>query len=179
LLTPVQHYRDDSTANVLGAPSSSARYSTQAALKRKTRRKKLIIIGFVVVAIIAATAAVVLALTLGKKHSSSSSSGSGSSSSGGGSGGGSSSSSTSGKSGSRITMEDGTTFTYTNNFGGDWAYDPKNPFAAGGLSQSWSKRVGSQDWVWGSDYVRGVNLGYVNFNPGIFMMALSFFAEDG
>lgn len=76
-------------------------------------------------------------------------------------------------------MEDGTKFTYTNNFGGDWAYDPTNPFAAGGLSQSWSKRVGSEDWVWGSDYVRGVNLGYVNFKPGIFMMALSFFAEDG
>lgn len=126
-------------------------------------------------AIIAAVAAAVLALTLGKKHSSSSSSsGSGSSSSGGGSGGGSSSSSTSGKSGSIITLEDGTKFTYSNNFGGDWAYDPKNPFAAGGKSQSWSKRVGSEEWVWGSDYVRGVNLGYVNFNPGIFMMALSF-----
>ena len=129
--------------------------------------------------IIAAAAAAVLALTVGKKHSSSSSSGSGSSSSGGGSGGGSSSSSTSGKSGSLITMEDGTQFTYVNNFGGDWAYDPKNPFAAGGKSQSWSKRVGSEEWVWGSDYVRGVNLGYVYFNPGIFMMALNSSAEDG
>lgn len=153
------HYRDDSTVNVLAkAPTSTTRYSTQAALKRKTRRKRLIIIGFVVITIIAAAAAVVLALTLGKKHSSSSSSGSGSSSSGGSSGG-SSSSSTSGKSGSIITMEDGTKFTYVNNFGGEWAYDPKNPFAAGGKSQSWSKRVGSEDWVWGSDYVRGVNLG--------------------
>ncbi|KAG5634955.1 hypothetical protein H0H81_000216 [Sphagnurus paluster] len=72
----------------------------------------------------------------------------------------SSNTATSGKSGSRITLEDGTTFTYTNNFDGEWAFDPKQPFGPGGQAQSWSKRVGAgEDWVWGVDIVRGVNLG--------------------
>ncbi|KAF8228078.1 glycoside hydrolase [Tricholoma matsutake] len=61
---------------------------------------------------------------------------------------------TSGKSGSRITLEDGTSFTYTNNFGGDWAADPKTPFAVGGKAQSWSKRIGTEDWIWGTDIAR-------------------------
>lgn len=71
----------------------------------------------------------------------------------------SSSSATSGKSGSIITFEDGTKYTYQNNFGGDWASDPKNPFGSGGKAQSWSPRVGSEEWQWGRDIVRGVNLG--------------------
>jgi hypothetical protein len=56
-------------------------------------------------------------------------------------------------------MDDGTTFTYTNGFGGDWAWDPKDPFQQGGKAQSWSKRVGSEEWDWGTDVARGVNLG--------------------
>ncbi|KAF8157928.1 glycoside hydrolase family 5 protein [Crassisporium funariophilum] len=56
-------------------------------------------------------------------------------------------------------MDDGTKFTYTNEFDGDWAEDPKNPFAPGGKAQSWSKRVGKEEWVWGTDIARGVNLG--------------------
>lgn len=71
----------------------------------------------------------------------------------------SSSSATSGKSGSIITFEDGTKYTYQNDFGGDWAFDPKNPFGSGGKAQSWSPRVGSEAWQWGRDIVRGVNLG--------------------
>ncbi|KAJ7506726.1 glycoside hydrolase family 5 protein [Mycena galericulata] len=77
----------------------------------------------------------------------------------GSSSGSTSSGPTTGTSGSLITMDDGTTFTYTNNFGGDWAEDPKNPFALGGKAQSWSKRIGSEEWVWGTDIARGVNLG--------------------
>jgi hypothetical protein len=71
----------------------------------------------------------------------------------------SSSSLSSGTSGSSVTQEDGTTFTYTNNFGGDWAFDPQAPFGSGGKAQSWSKRIGGEQWVWGKDIVRGVNLG--------------------
>ncbi|KXN84327.1 putative glucan 1,3-beta-glucosidase D [Leucoagaricus sp. SymC.cos] len=56
-------------------------------------------------------------------------------------------------------MDDGTTFTYQNPFGGDWAADPKNPFGPGGKAQSWSKRIGTEEWVWGQDVARGVNLG--------------------
>ncbi|KAJ8481292.1 hypothetical protein ONZ45_g15358 [Pleurotus djamor] len=66
---------------------------------------------------------------------------------------------TSGKSGSVVQAEDGSTFVYVNDFGGDWAADPRQPFAPGGKAQSWSKRVGSEEWIWGTDQVRGVNLG--------------------
>jgi hypothetical protein len=69
---------------------------------------------------------------------------------------------TSGTSGSVITMEDGAKFTYQNAFGGDWAFDPKNPFGSGGKAQTWSKRIGTEDWVWGQDIARGVNLGCVS-----------------
>jgi len=66
-----------------------------------------------------------------------------------------------GASGSTIKMEDGASFTYVNEFGGDWASDPTQPFAAGGKAQSWSKRVGTEQWIWGTDIARGVNLGWV------------------
>ncbi|KAF8887157.1 glycoside hydrolase superfamily [Infundibulicybe gibba] len=67
--------------------------------------------------------------------------------------------SSSGTTGSVIKADDGTTFTYTNPFGGDWAVNPKNPFAPGGKAQSWGKRIGADEWVWGADVARGVNLG--------------------
>jgi hypothetical protein len=68
---------------------------------------------------------------------------------------------TSGKSGSLVTMADGSTFTYNNNFGGDWAADPSKPFASGGKAQDWSPRIGSEEWKWGEHIIRGVNLGCV------------------
>lgn len=98
--------------------------------------------------------AVVVPVVLTRTKGSSNNGTSGSSSGGGGSKAG-----TSGASGSIITMEDGTKFTYQNNFGGDWAQDPKDPFGPGGKSQSWSKRIGTEEWVWGQDVARGVNLG--------------------
>ncbi|KAF8874014.1 glycoside hydrolase family 5 protein [Mucidula mucida] len=56
-------------------------------------------------------------------------------------------------------MGNGTTFTYANSFGGDWREDPSDPFAPGGKAQSWGKRIGEDEWVWGEDIIRGVNLG--------------------
>jgi hypothetical protein len=57
-----------------------------------------------------------------------------------------------------ITLEDGSTFTYNNDFGGEWLADPKKPFDSGGKAQSWSPRV-SEEWVWGEHVIHGVNLG--------------------
>jgi hypothetical protein len=63
-------------------------------------------------------------------------------------------------------MEDGRTFVYTNVFGGDWVADPKDPFGLGGRAQEWSKRIGStEQWIWGTDIARGVNLGYAFPHP--------------
>ncbi|KIK51604.1 glycoside hydrolase family 5 protein [Collybiopsis luxurians FD-317 M1] len=58
-------------------------------------------------------------------------------------------------------MDDGSNFTYTNNFDGDWAADPTQPFLPGGKAQSWSPRVGAEEWTWGKDVARGVNLGII------------------
>ena len=119
-----------------------------------------IIVGALILVVVAAAVGVAIALT--RKKGSSPSSGNGGSSGGGsngGKGGSGSSSSTTGITGSRVTMDDGSTFIYTNNFGGDWVFDPKNPFGPGGQAQNWTPRVGQDDWVWGQDVVKGVNLG--------------------
>lgn len=117
-----------------------------------------IIVGVLILLVAAAAVGVAIALT--RKKGSSPSSGSGGSNGGnGGKGGTGSSSSTTGITGSRVTMDDGSTFTYTNNFGGDWVFDPKNPFGPGGQAQNWTPRVGQDNWVWGQDVVKGVNLG--------------------
>lgn len=49
-------------------------------------------------------------------------------------------------------------FTYINEFGGTYFHDPTNPFGRGGKAQSWSPAIG-EEWNWGTDLVRGVNLG--------------------
>ncbi len=124
-----------------------------SAPRPKRKRRGLLITGLIcLAAVIAVAVAVPVVLTSRNRAASSSSS-----SSGGGGGGGSKS--FSGTSGSAIVMEDGSKFTYQNNFGGDWTSDPQNPFGSGGKAQSWSKRVGTEQWVWGQDVARGVNLG--------------------
>ncbi|CAA7262821.1 unnamed protein product [Cyclocybe aegerita] len=123
--------------------------------RKRKRRRKLMWVGAGALAIIVIGVATGLGVSLSKKNGESSS-GSSSSGSGGGSG---SSAAVTGQSGSVVTMEDGTKFTYTNDFGGDWAEDPKQPFTAGGKAQSWSPRVGKEEWVWGEHVVKGVNLG--------------------
>lgn len=117
-------------------------------------------IALIVGAIAAIGIAVALALvfTVGKKKGGSSSAGAASPTASVGPNGGVGSSGTTGKTGSLITLEDGSTFTYENNFGGEWAADPKKPFAGGGKAQEWSPRV-SEEWVWGEHVIRGVNLG--------------------
>lgn len=67
----------------------------------------------------------------------------------------------SGASGSTITTYvngSAVEITYVNDFGGYYFYDPTNPFAKGGKAQSWSPAI-EEEWVWGRDIVRGVNLG--------------------
>ncbi|CCM06308.1 uncharacterized protein FIBRA_08559 [Fibroporia radiculosa] len=65
---------------------------------------------------------------------------------------------TSGGNGSTVVMADGTSFTYVNNFGGFWVYDPANPFNNSAQPNSWTPPL-SQAWNWSTDRVFGVNLG--------------------
>jgi len=122
--------------------------------KKVSRRRRLALI-ILAVSVCLAAIGFGLGIALNKHNASGTSSGSTPS----GSGPKPTSGSTSGKSGSIVTFEDGTKFTYVNNFGGDWVMDPRQPFAPGGKAQSWSPRVGAEEWKWGTDIVRGVNLG--------------------
>lgn len=126
----------------------------------KRKQRNWVVISTIAIVLIVASVGIALGVSLSKKGSATRSSGvSGGSGSPNPTKTAPGSSSTSGTSGSIVTLEDGTQFTYQNNFGGDWAFDPKNPFGSGGKAQSWSPRVGSEQWQWGTDIIRGVNLG--------------------
>ncbi|RDB14918.1 putative glucan 1,3-beta-glucosidase D [Hypsizygus marmoreus] len=156
-------YRDD-----YGSPYPLNDLDAPVIPPKRSRTKKIVLISILTLAILAVVAiavAVPLVLTRKKNNDSESSSSNSPSSptdhpsSDGGGGGGKNTVATTGETGSKFVLDDGTNFTYVNNFGGDWAWDPEHPFAAGGKAQSWSKRVGGEEWVWGKDMARGVNLG--------------------
>ncbi|WVQ79932.1 hypothetical protein IAT38_002033 [Cryptococcus sp. DSM 104549] len=65
---------------------------------------------------------------------------------------------TTGTMGSLITMDDGTTFTYENTFGGKWVWDAADPFNNEAQVNSWTPAL-NQNWTWGKDKAFGVNLG--------------------
>lgn len=56
--------------------------------------------------------------------------------------------------GSLITMEDGTTFTYKNQFGGIWYWDENDPFNNAARPQSWSPAL-NETFQYGIDKIRG------------------------
>ncbi|KAJ3996200.1 glycoside hydrolase family 5 protein [Lentinula boryana] len=65
---------------------------------------------------------------------------------------------TSGGDGSEIILDDGTTFTYKNSFGGYWVYDPNDPFNNNARPNSWTPPLNAS-WDWTTDRIYGVNLG--------------------
>ncbi|KAG6334871.1 hypothetical protein ID866_4212 [Astraeus odoratus] len=64
----------------------------------------------------------------------------------------------SGGDGSKVTTEDGTTFIYSNPFGGIWYWDPNDPFNNNAQAQSWTPPL-NQTFRFGIDKIFGVNLG--------------------
>ena len=123
-------------------------HNTSFITRYSQKKGTLIILGLALLAIFAAAIAIPIIITREKNNHHSSSGGHETNTA-----------ATSGGNGSVITLDDGSTFVYLNSFGGDWAFDPHNPFGPGGKAQNWSKRIGSDDWVWGTDTARGVNLG--------------------
>ncbi|KIJ90786.1 glycoside hydrolase family 5 protein [Laccaria amethystina LaAM-08-1] len=57
-----------------------------------------------------------------------------------------------------VTVDNGTTFTYRNSFGGFWVSDCANPFNNDACPNSWTPPL-NMSWTWGKDCVFGVNLG--------------------
>ncbi|KAJ2922815.1 hypothetical protein H1R20_g14280, partial [Candolleomyces eurysporus] len=67
-------------------------------------------------------------------------------------------SSTTGGDGSTVTLEDGTTFTYANSFGGYWVADPDNPYDDGARPNSWTPPL-NESFNYATTRIYGVNLG--------------------
>lgn len=68
-----------------------------------------------------------------------------------------------GGNGSEVLTDNGTTFTYINNFGGYWVYDAANPFNDSARPNSWTPPL-SEPWNFSTNRINGVNLG------GLFVM---------
>ncbi|KAG6814282.1 hypothetical protein H0H92_013407 [Tricholoma furcatifolium] len=56
--------------------------------------------------------------------------------------------------GSTVTMDDGTTFIYSNPFGGTWYWDENDPFNDGAQAQSWTPAL-NETFQYGIDKIRG------------------------
>ena len=137
-------------------PPSSPPRADSGVGSKKSKRPWIIGGAVALVAIIAIAVAVPIAIKHTSSSSSSSSSNNGGGSSNGGAGGGDAgtSSITIGGDGSTVTMEDGTTFTYNNTFGGFWVTDSNDPFNGDAQAQSWSPPL-NQSWDWQKDTIRG------------------------
>ncbi|KAF9239593.1 exo-beta-1,3-glucanase [Melanogaster broomeanus] len=131
---------------------------------RAMSKRNLIIMGSIAAALVVIAAVIVpVYLTVVKPKSSnnnaatSSPSASPTSTSGNGTGSGTVAVVTGGD-GSKITTEDGTTFTYQNPFGGTWYWDPNDPFNNNAQANSWTPPL-NQTFQFGTDRIFGVNLG--------------------
>ncbi|KDQ20955.1 glycoside hydrolase family 5 protein [Botryobasidium botryosum FD-172 SS1] len=141
----------------------SEKYSPASPPPARSRTKRFALIGAAAVVVLVLVIALPVALT--RKHSENraaeaahgSSSGSGGAGGSPGAGAGPTSGTTGGD-GSKITTEDGRTFTYHNSFGGRWVYDANNPFDDSARPQSWTPAL-NETFHYGTDIIRGVNLG--------------------
>lgn len=167
-------YRDDpsSSANILSKedtgypPSPPMEHNSRAGRKKKTPLP-WIIVGVAGLAIVVVAVVVPIYFTVIKKNNDTAASQSESNGSNTGSNSGSNSGSNTGSTGdnnskgvitgadgSTVTMDDGTTFTYSNKFGGFWVQDPDDPFNNNAQAQSWSPPL-NQTWDWQNNKVRG------------------------
>ncbi|KAH6903619.1 exo-beta-1,3-glucanase [Coprinopsis sp. MPI-PUGE-AT-0042] len=65
---------------------------------------------------------------------------------------------TSGGVGSTIRLENGTTFTYSNPYGGYWVHNPADPFNLDATPNTWTPPLNTT-WSWTENRISGVNLG--------------------
>ncbi|KAG8761027.1 hypothetical protein FRC14_000136 [Serendipita sp. 396] len=146
----------------LSGDNAEAKDSTPAEKGRFSRKKLLIAIACISVVIIVLVVILPVYFLVIKKKSNN-----GSSSSGGGHTSTDTGDTlpvpqpdgaTSGGDGSTVYVEGGSSFVYSNKFGGYWSYDPARPFANEARAQSWTPAL-NETWKWGQDTIKGVNLG--------------------
>ncbi|KAG7086576.1 hypothetical protein E1B28_002522 [Marasmius oreades] len=167
-------YRDDphEVAEDSGMSMSPIGRSRHLSEKRaaysspKSKRKIMIIaaIAALIIIILAVVIPVYFAIVKPNSTNSESSNSSGDSSHNGGKSGDGSKGSTgkvaavTGGDGSQVTLEDGTTFKYSNSYGGSWYYDVNDPFNNGARAQSWTPAL-NETFDHNANRIRGVNLG--------------------
>lgn len=135
--------------------------ATYIAPRAKSRRKFVILAVLGTLILVIAAVLVPLYFFVFKKHSGTASdSNNGTTGGGGGGGGGGSpgsspqSAAITGGDGSKVTLEDGSTFTYSNSFGGYWYWDANDPFNNGAKAQSWTPAL-NETFNYGTDRIRG------------------------
>lgn len=141
------------TEGSAGGVGTAGAAATEAA--RRRRRRRWLFLGAAALLVVAIAVAVPIGVVFGRKNSSGSGGGSGGS--GGGSGGGKNGPTTGGD-GSTVTTEDGSTFIYSNQFGGIWVDDPDDPFSGAAFPNDFTPPLNTS-WTWGVDRLYGVNLG--------------------
>ncbi|TFK32824.1 glycoside hydrolase superfamily [Crucibulum laeve] len=147
-------------------PDSSFGSSSQLrGRKGVTRKRKLLIAGLVLLLLLIIFLAVflpILFLVIRKNNQTAAGGGKGGGGGGGGGGNGknpaSPSGAISGGDGSTVVLANGTSFVYSNSFGGFWHQDPNDPFATLAQPNSWTPPLNTT-WRWGVDRIYGVNLG--------------------
>ncbi|THH07809.1 hypothetical protein EW145_g3129 [Phellinidium pouzarii] len=149
---------DDAMLNEKGAGASSTANGTGG-----RRRRLLWLAGIAALIVVAAAVAIPVGIVFGVKKKSPGSNLESSDNGAGLNPGGtdnppSNNIATTGGDGSMVTTEDGTTFTYSNPFGGFWVDDPTDPFSDNAQPNSWTPPLNAT-WKWGVDKVYGVNLG--------------------
>ncbi|EPQ58738.1 hypothetical protein GLOTRDRAFT_12654, partial [Gloeophyllum trabeum ATCC 11539] len=181
--TPVPVYRDDPEGDrgtptdpqgTLASPQYLGEKHALYDAPRKSSRRKIIIIGALVgLVVIVIAIAVPVSLANRKSNNNAAKSSGGdpaqpgetTSAGGNGNGGGKTTLAVTGGDGSKVTTDDGSTFTYSNSFGGYWYYDENDPFNNGAKAQSWTPAL-NESFNWGIDKIRGVNLGgWLNTEP--------------
>ncbi|KAI0829201.1 glycoside hydrolase [Trametes gibbosa] len=166
-LLPDDPLRRESDAPLAAGAATGLDEKADPVARAPAKRKRLFLwLGLGAAALVVVVLAVILPVyfTVIKKHSSaSSSSRAGSSGSNPGAGGStpnqeSPTGAVTGGDGTTITMTDGTSFTYTNKFGGFWVDDPTDPFNNSARAQSFTPAL-NEPWDYSKDQIRGVNLG--------------------
>ena len=153
------NYHDN--PDFVSSPTGRALEEKRAAYAPRTKSTRKIMIVAIIVALALIIAAVVVPLYLfviKPSHSNNTANATASSAapspSTSASSGGSSNVRITGGDGSIVTLENGTTFTYHNPFGGYWYWDENDPFNQGARAQSWSPAL-NESFSYGVDQVRG------------------------
>ncbi|EJD45891.1 glycoside hydrolase [Auricularia subglabra TFB-10046 SS5] len=120
------------------------------------RRRRYCALGSVALVLVALAVVLPIVFTVGRRHKSSPGSGASGDSCDGcevGAGG-----VLIGRDGATVTTRDGNRFVYRNAFGGYFVQDPNNAYNDGAKAQSFTPAL-NESWTWGTNKVRGVNLG--------------------